>query len=42
MKRARYAKLGSEFAKHDVVDHSRGEYAYTDRKTGVSVSTNTD
>ncbi len=38
---ARYAKLGNEFAKHDVVDHSRGEYAYTDRKTGVSVGINT-
>ncbi len=38
---ARYAKLGDEFAKHDVVDHSRREYAYTDRVTGVSVGINT-
>jgi hypothetical protein len=29
----RYAKLGDEFAKHDAVDHSRGEYGYTDHKT---------
>jgi len=38
---ARYAKLGDEFAKHDVVDHSRGEWGYTDRKTGVKINTNT-
>jgi transposase-like protein len=38
---ARYAKLGDEFAKHDAVDHSRGEYGYTDRKTGAKVNTNT-
>src|SRR5271157_2350897 len=38
---ARYAKLGDEFAKHDVVDHSRREYAYTDRVTGVTVGINT-
>ena len=37
----RYAKLGNEFAKHDAVDHSRGEYGYKDRKTGVSITTNT-
>ena len=37
----RYQKMGTEFAKHDVVDHSRGEYGYTDRKTGVKVNTNT-
>jgi transposase-like protein len=37
----RYQRLGREFAKHDVVDHSREEYAYVDRKTGVTVSTNT-
>ena len=36
-----YAKLGDHFAKHDAVDHSRGEYGYTDRKTGVKVNTNT-
>ncbi len=38
---ARYAKLGDEFAKHDAVDHSRGEYGYTDRKTGAKINTNT-
>ncbi len=37
----RYAQLGNEFAKHDAVDHSRGEYGYTDRKTGTKVHTNT-
>ena len=36
-----YAKLGDHFAKHDAVDHSRGEYGYTDRKTGVKINTNT-
>jgi transposase-like protein len=38
---ARYAQLGDEFAKHDAVDHSRGEYGYTDRATGTKVNTNT-
>jgi hypothetical protein len=38
---SRYQKIGSEFAKHDSVDHSRGEYGYTDRKTGTKVNTNT-
>jgi transposase-like protein len=37
----RYERLGKEFAKHDVVDHSRKEYAYVDRHSGVTVSTNT-
>jgi transposase-like protein len=37
----RYAELGGEFANHSAVDHSRDEYGYTDRKTGVSVHTNT-
>jgi transposase-like protein len=37
----RYAKLGDEFAKHDAVDHSRGEYGYTDRETGTKINTNT-
>ena len=37
----RYAKLGSEFARHDAVDHGRGEYGYTDRKTGAKINTNT-
>jgi hypothetical protein len=37
----RYAELGNEFANHSAVDHSRDEYGYTDRKTGVSVNTNT-
>ena len=30
----RYSKLDREFAKHDAVDHSRGEYGYTDRESG--------
>jgi transposase-like protein len=38
---ARYAQLGNEFSKHDAIDHSREEYGYTDRKTGVNVNTNT-
>ena len=38
---AAVTKLGEEFASHDVVDHSRGEYGYTDRKTGMKVNTNT-
>jgi transposase-like protein len=37
----RYERLGREFAKHGVVDHSRQEYAYVDRQSGVTVSTNT-
>src|SRR5579863_4938645 len=37
----RYAKLGEEFAAHAVVDHSRGEYGYTDRETGTKINTNT-
>jgi transposase-like protein len=36
----RYAELGNEFAKHNAVDHSREEYGYTDRETGVNVNTN--
>ena len=38
---ARYAQLGGEFAKHSAVDHSRDEYGYLDRKTGVYAHTNT-
>ncbi len=38
---SRYQKVGRKFAKHDVVDHSREEWGYTDRKTGVKVNTNT-
>jgi transposase-like protein len=37
----RYERLGDEFAAHSAVDHSRGEYGYTDRKTGASINTNT-
>ena len=37
----RYERLGSDFAAHGVVDHSRQEYGYTDRQTGVKVNTNT-
>jgi transposase-like protein len=36
-----YAKLGDEFAQHGAVDHGRGEYGYTERKTGVKINTNT-
>jgi transposase-like protein len=38
---ATYGQLGDEFAKHDAVDHSRGEYGYTDRRTGEKINTNT-
>jgi transposase-like protein len=34
-----YKELGNEFAKHDAVDHSREEYSYTDRLTGVQIGT---
>jgi hypothetical protein len=37
----RYTKLGKHFAKHDAVDHSREEYSYTDRVTGIQIGTNT-
>jgi transposase-like protein len=37
----RYSKIGSEFTTHDVVDHSRGEYGYTNRNTGTKINTNT-
>jgi len=36
-----YISIGKQFSKHSSVDHSRGEYAYTDRKTGVSIGVNT-
>jgi transposase-like protein len=36
-----YRRLGREFAKHDSVDHSREEWGYTDRKSGVNINTNT-
>ena len=35
-----YTKLGSEFASHHAVDHTRDEYAYFDRTTGRIVSIN--
>jgi transposase-like protein len=38
---SRYERVGKEFADHGVVDHTRKEYGYTDRKTGVKVNTNT-
>ena len=37
----RYERVGKEFAKHGVVDHSRQEYAYTDHATGVKIGINT-
>jgi hypothetical protein len=36
-----YKKLDEHFAKHDAVDHSREEWGYTDRRTGVKINTNT-
>jgi transposase-like protein len=33
-----YTKLGKEFAAHGVVDHSREEWAYRDRKTGQIIT----
>ena len=36
-----YRTVGQHFAKHDVVDHHRAEYGYTDRKTGKKINTNT-
>ena len=37
----RYARFGEDFAGHGVVDHSRDEYGYTDRQTGMKINTNT-
>ncbi len=36
-----YGDLAKDVAAHNVVDHGREEYAYTDRKTGERVHTNT-
>ena len=36
-----YTGADKDFAAHKTVDHSREEYAYTDRKTGERVHTNT-
>jgi hypothetical protein len=35
-----YATAGKRFAAHKTVDHSREEYAYRERKTGLLVTTN--
>jgi transposase-like protein len=35
-----YNRVGKHFAKHSSVDHSREEYAYTDRITGITASVN--
>jgi hypothetical protein len=35
-----YSKLGDHFAAHGMVDHSRKEWGYTDRKTGTKINTN--
>lgn len=35
-----YVNIGKEFAKHGSVDHSREEYAYRDRRTGVVIGVN--
>ena len=36
-----YVQLGDGFAGHYAVEHGRGEYGYTDRKTGEKINTNT-
>jgi transposase-like protein len=36
-----YIKVGKSFSAHSSVDHSREEYAYTDRITGIIASVNT-
>ena len=33
-------KLDKDFAAHGAVDHGRGEYGYTDRRTGEKINTN--
>ena len=38
---AHYSRVGKEFQRHDKVEHARGEYGYTDRKTGAKIHTNT-
>ena len=38
---AQYTQVGQEFAGHGKVDHSREEYAYRDRATGLLITTNT-
>ena len=35
-----YSGLGKHFKSHDVVDHSRKEYAYTDRVTNMKIGIN--
>jgi transposase-like protein len=35
-----YSDLGKHFKSHDVVDHSRKEYAYTDRTRNLSIGIN--
>jgi transposase-like protein len=35
-----YTRAGAEFASHHAVEHSRGEYAYHDKTTGLNVSIN--
>ena len=37
---AQYISIGKEFAQHGSVDHSREEYAYRDRRTGVVIGVN--
>jgi transposase-like protein len=38
---AQYTQVGQEFAGHGKVDHSREEYAYHDRASGLLITTNT-
>ena len=35
-----YGDLGKHFKSHDVVDHSRKEYAYTDRVRNLNIGIN--
>jgi hypothetical protein len=37
----RYESIGKDFSNHGVVDHSRGEYGYTDHQSGAKINTNT-
>lgn len=40
MPQSYYTAVGENFRAHDTVNHKRGEYARTDKETGVLVSTN--
>ena len=36
-----YRDLRKDFDRHDMVDHGRGEWGYTDRRDGTKINTNT-